>query len=323
MMHYARELGLGQPTGINHPGESAGRLPLIKEGFSVNRMSSHGDDIEVTPIQLANMASAIANGGKLLVPHLPRTPQEATHFKRVVRSKVIVPAGAPAPELPGMIGAVNYGSGRTAYDPTQTIAGKTGTCISQDASRTWLGLFTSFAPVHDPRLAVAVVTRGSSQRGKIAAGVAGRVYRSLSHRYGPRATDRPMLAEETLIPRPKVDPSKAAVLNDEEAEVEAETNAANSDAYVVKEGGNVGCERFEGSENVEDAKLREAAAAVRRPRPRRLSRPPAPAARACWRRGQRSGNGRRAPPTRQAQTPRPAAPRIRLAAWEYYFCVNN
>ena len=33
--------------------------------------------------------------------------------------------------VPGMVGAVNYGSGRRAYDPTQTVAGKTGTCIGQ------------------------------------------------------------------------------------------------------------------------------------------------------------------------------------------------
>jgi len=86
-----------------------------------------------------------------------------------------------------------------------------------------------------------------------------------------------MLADETLIPRPKVDPSKAAVLNDEEAEVEAETNAAanaenaNTDAYVVKEAGNVGVrEVFEGQQpNVKrTAKVYEKpAAAVATPTP--------------------------------------------------------
>jgi hypothetical protein len=80
-----------------------------------------------------------------------------------------------------------------------------------------------------------------------------------------------MLAEETLIPRPKVDPSKAAVLNDEEAEAEAETNAANSDAYVVKEAGNTGVrEVFEGQQNNvrRTAKIYEKpAAAVATPAP--------------------------------------------------------
>lgn len=225
MMFYARKFGFGQQTGINHAGEISGRLPAIKEGFAVKRMSSHGDDIEVTPIQLANMASAIANGGKLLVPHLPRTPKEDVKFEREVRADLDVPQDHLRRLLPGMIGAVNYGSGRTAHDRAQTIAGKTGTCISQDEYRTWLGLFTSFAPVHDPKLAVAVVTRGSSERGKIAAGIAGKIYRGLSHRFGAPGSTPALLADENLAPRPKVDPSKAAELDGEEAEVEAELNA--------------------------------------------------------------------------------------------------
>jgi cell division protein FtsI/penicillin-binding protein 2 len=61
--------------------------------------------------------------------------------------------------VPGMIGAVNYGSGRKAYRPEQTVAGKTGTCIGQGA---WLGLFTSYAPVVNPKLAVVVIRRGIS-----------------------------------------------------------------------------------------------------------------------------------------------------------------
>ncbi|PYT04293.1 MAG: hypothetical protein DMF65_02410, partial [Acidobacteria bacterium] len=69
MMGYARKLGLGQQTGINFPAESPGRLPAFKEGYAVNHMSSHGDDIEVTAIQLATLTSAMANGGHLLVPH--------------------------------------------------------------------------------------------------------------------------------------------------------------------------------------------------------------------------------------------------------------
>jgi hypothetical protein len=87
MITYARDLGLGEPTGINHVNEYAGRVPVYKTGAS-NRIYSHGDDFEVTPIQLATLASAIANGGELLTPHLPRTPQEGFNFKKIVRRKV-------------------------------------------------------------------------------------------------------------------------------------------------------------------------------------------------------------------------------------------
>ncbi|HEX5707223.1 MAG TPA: penicillin-binding transpeptidase domain-containing protein [Pyrinomonadaceae bacterium] len=224
MMAYARKLGLGQPTGINHANESPGRLPVSKEGWALNRMSSHGDDIEVTPVQLANMASTIANGGKLLVPHLPRTPQEAVKFKREVRADIDDPVEDNLRRLvPGMIGAVNYGTGHRAYSPTQTIAGKTGTCIGQG---TWLGLFASYAPVHDPQLAVAVVTRGSGARGKHAAAVAGKIYRNLAHRFSTRGT--PTMLAEDLKPRPKIDPRKALAVSDEEAE-------ANDSEALVRE----------------------------------------------------------------------------------------
>ncbi|HEX8852967.1 MAG TPA: penicillin-binding transpeptidase domain-containing protein, partial [Pyrinomonadaceae bacterium] len=231
LMTYARQMGLGEQTGINHVNESPGRLPLFKTGYAVNHMSSHGDDIEVTPIQLANMTSAIANGGTLLIPHLPRTPEETFKFKREVKRKLDLPQESLRRLMPGMVGAVNYGTARGAQDPTQTVAGKTGTCIGQGS---WLGLFASYAPVQDPKLAVVVVTRGSGERGRIAASVAGRIYRGLNHRFGNRGA-RPMLANEIVAPRPKIDPSKAAAVSDEDKEAD---EAAVQDAFVVSEAGN-------------------------------------------------------------------------------------
>ncbi|HVF55777.1 MAG TPA: penicillin-binding transpeptidase domain-containing protein [Pyrinomonadaceae bacterium] len=223
MMEYARKLGLGQPTGINHANESPGRLPLFKNGYAVNHMSSHGDDIEVTPVQLANMTSALANGGQLLIPHLPRTPEENVRFRREVKRDIGIPQENLRRIVPGMIGAVNYGTAKLAQDPTQTVAGKTGSCTGQGS---WLGLFTSYAPVQDPQLVVSVVTRGSGERGRVAAGVAGRIYRSLNQRFGARPGTTPMLANDMLPTRPKIDPSKAKLVSDEDAE---------ADAYVVSE----------------------------------------------------------------------------------------
>ena len=232
MMTYARKLGLGEPTGINHAFESPGRLPVFKQGYSVNHMSSHGDDIEVTAIQLANLTSAMANGGHLLVPHLPRTPEENVRFKREVKRDIDIPQENVTRMLPGMIGAVNYGTAKRAYDPLQTIAGKTGSCIEQSAMRPWLGLFTSYAPVHDPKIAVTVILRGSSARGKWAAAVAGDVYRNLHERFGVRPGSQPALANDMLVPRPHVDPRKAAAISDEDKDEEDA-----QDAFVVNEAG--------------------------------------------------------------------------------------
>jgi membrane peptidoglycan carboxypeptidase len=222
MMSYARDLGLGEKTGVNVPNEYAGKLPFEKSGFALNRMSSHGDDFEVTALQLGTLVSAMANGGKLLVPRVPRTLQEQSKFNVKVRRQLDVAPENFSRMVPGMVGAVNYGSGKKAYDPLQTVAGKTGTCIGQGS---WLGLFTSYAPLANPRLAIVVITRGSDARGHFPAAVAGRIYRDLNQRFGTPihlqlATGHPGDAKD-------------AVLNEEDKDIAAE--AAETDAATADE----------------------------------------------------------------------------------------
>src|SRR5438132_1043437 len=217
MVIYARELGLGEKTGINYINESPGKVPLFKSGYAVNHMSSHGDDFEVTAIQLATLVSAMSNNGKLLVPHVPRTVEENSHFKTELRRKINVDNEAWKRMLPGMIGAVNYGSGKKAYRPEQTVAGKTGTCIGQGS---WLGLFTSYAPVANPRLAVVVVARGSDGRNHLPAAVAGSIYRALSPRFGTPINLQIATTPDAGSPDRKVG-KKASALNEEDAEAAA------------------------------------------------------------------------------------------------------
>lgn len=237
MVSYARELGLGEKTGINYVNESPGRVPLFKSGYAVNHMSSHGDDFEVTAIQLAALVSAMSNGGKLLVPHVPRTVEENDKFKTELRRKINVESETWKRMVPGMIGAVNYGSGKKAYRPEQTVAGKTGTCIGQGA---WLGLFTSYAPVVNPRLAVVVITRGTDAHGHLPAAVAGNIYRALSPRFGTLINFQ--IAEgpdDESTPNGRGD-KKAAALNEEAKETKAATEAeeAKDEAAATSDTGN-------------------------------------------------------------------------------------
>lgn len=230
MSSYARQLGLGERTGINHAGEFPGRWPLFKNDTGMLRMSSHGDDIEVTPVQLATLASVFANGGTLLTPHLPRTPEEDSKFRTEVRRQLNIPQESLRRMLPGMIGSVSYGSGRKAYDSSQTIAGKTGTCIGSGG--VWVGLFTSYAPVEDPQLAIAVVGRGTDAHSHIPAAIAGQIYRTLSYRFGKQGNHAPFaLTPDMLAPKPKIDPSKIADTDDEdESAAAAAANAPATDA---------------------------------------------------------------------------------------------
>lgn len=181
MVTYARELGLGEKTGINVPFEFAGKLPEIKVGVTERRMFSHADGFQVTPLQLGTLVSAMANGGKLLVPQIPHSAKEEKKMSTKVRRQLPITADVWQRMVPGMVGSVNYGSGRKAYDPAQTVAGKTGTCIGDNG---WVGLFTSYAPLANPRLAVVVIAEGTDGRRHFPAAVAGEIYRQLNHRFG-------------------------------------------------------------------------------------------------------------------------------------------
>ena len=144
-------------------------------------MFSHADGFEVTPLQLGTLVSAMANGGKLLVPQIAHSTKEANKMGVKVRRQLPFTTDVWQRMVPGMVGAVNYGTARKSYDPTQTVAGKTGTCIGQGG---WVGLFTSYAPLANPRLAVVVITQGTDARRHFPAAVAGEIYRQLNHRFG-------------------------------------------------------------------------------------------------------------------------------------------
>ena len=181
MVTYARELGLGEKTGINVPFEFPGKLPEVKPDILERRMFSHADGFEVTPLQLGTLVSAMANGGKLLVPQIAHSAKEANKMGVKVRRQLPITTDVWQRMVPGMVGAVNYGTARKSYDPTQTVAGKTGTCIGQGG---WVGLFTSYAPLANPRLAVVVIAQGTDGRRHFPAAVAGEIYRQLNHRFG-------------------------------------------------------------------------------------------------------------------------------------------
>lgn len=180
VIQYAHNFGFGEKTGVNYLGESDGFLPEEGE-VDEGHMSSHGDGFGFTAIQLATFTAAVANGGNLYVPHVPRTPEEAANFQPVLKRKIVMTEEDRLRMLAGMTGAVNFGTARLAYDPVGQVAGKTGTCTGE--TRDKLGLFTSFSSVENPKLVVSVITTGSTEAGKRAAEVAGRVYRAISYRF--------------------------------------------------------------------------------------------------------------------------------------------
>ncbi len=220
MISYAQMLGLGSPTGINAENETGGRLAF---GNNNARIYSHGDDFEVTPLQLGVMVSAISNGGRIIVPQIPRTKIQKANFRGAMRYQLKLPQNNLQEVIPGMIGAAVYGTARRGVDSMLGVAGKTGSCIGQGS---WVGLFASVAPIENPRLAVIVITRGQSERGKYAAAIAGNIYQALKNRLVEKG-DKNLLAKVPLELRPetKVNAKISAQIDDAEGE-ESEDNDA-------------------------------------------------------------------------------------------------
>lgn len=235
MINYAKALGLGEKTGINADDEAPGKLPY---GNNNARIYSHGDDFEVTPLQLVVAVSAISNGGKIVVPQIPKNQSQKVNFRGAMRREVNVPQQNMQRVLPGMIGAVNYGTARRSGGSEFNAAGKTGSCIGQGS---WLGLFASVAPVVNPKLAVVVVTRGQAERGKYASAIAGNVYRALKHRYtGEDAKDFVAKVPLELKPQQKASATTSASLdtNDEDSdESDVPVAKSNSAKPNPKKGG--------------------------------------------------------------------------------------
>jgi cell division protein FtsI/penicillin-binding protein 2 len=184
LAEYAHEFGLGEKAGWNIPEESPGKFPDAppKEG-GVGLMSSHGLSIEATPLQMAALISAIANGGTLYYLQYPRTPEEIEQLQPMVRKQLQDLSDFVPHVKEGLAAAVLYGTGRLAYDPEEQIYGKTGTC-SEDGAR--LGWFVSYANERGPKYVVVVLLRGGRPMyGPHAAEIAGRLYRGLRLREQP------------------------------------------------------------------------------------------------------------------------------------------
>jgi len=179
---YGRLLGLGELAGYNLPEEHPGAFPTEPPTFGgVARMSSFGQGIQVTPLQLAALAAAFANGGTLYYLQYPHSQEEIDAFQPRVKRDLNI--GNVLPEVrEGMLAAVLYGTGRLSADPggDETPLGKTGTCDDHN-NPSHVGWFFSYADETHPRIALAVLLRGNTRavKGPTAAQVAGRIYRKL------------------------------------------------------------------------------------------------------------------------------------------------
>src|SRR5713101_6130674 len=151
--HYGRLLGLGELAGYQiseeHPGGFPSEPP--KNG-GVARMSSFGEGIQMTPLQLGALVSSFANGGTLYYLQYPRTEEEKENFEPRIKRTLDIQSLLPDVRE-GMHAAVLRGTARRSNMPdSEQASGKTGSC-SDEGSR--LGWFASY--VDQPRLKIVLV----------------------------------------------------------------------------------------------------------------------------------------------------------------------
>jgi len=177
---YAHLFGLGERAGLNLDREQPGSLADQPPADGLGMMTSFGEGIHMTPLELTALMTAVANGGTLYYLQHPRSQQEINQFTPRVKRQLDI-AQWLAEIKPGLMGAVEYGTARRAnFNPVEPIFGKTGTC-TDDRLPTHLGWFGSYNESGDNKLVVVVLlTGGQAVNGPIASGVAGAVYKNLS-----------------------------------------------------------------------------------------------------------------------------------------------
>lgn len=184
---WARRFGFGQRTGVDLPSEAAGIVPDPTDGWrpgDTQSLAIGQGSFTATPMQVVRMIGAIANGGRLVTPHL------VSRFGLAEREEngesIRIPPPRPIAGLQAeTLAAVRAGLQRVVADPIGTahgtvylesiaIAGKTGTAET-GTGRVDHAWFAGYAPAEQPRLAIVVVLEHSGD----AATAAGPIVKAL------------------------------------------------------------------------------------------------------------------------------------------------
>ena len=173
---YMQSMGLGGPMHIDIEGEQGGLLAgadylnrRYKDGWDGKTIWWAGmgqGDVTCTPLQLCNLAVTIANRGWYYVPHIHK---ETTNQRYLTKRQTKVAKEAYAPVIEGMFLAVENGTA-ASIKSSYTICGKTGTIENPDADHS---AFIAFAPMNNPKIAIAVYVEHGGFGADLAAPMAG------------------------------------------------------------------------------------------------------------------------------------------------------
>jgi penicillin-binding protein A len=192
MYKYMERFGFDQRPQLDLPGSqlavsgvfgNGGQLLDQSDAVDIGRVAIGQERLKVTPLQMAEVAAAVANKGKLMKPRLWEQvvdpDQRETNLEPEQQSTVM--SEDTASKLTEMMtDVVNEGTGTAAALESDQVAGKTGTAEIDPAANINQPWFIGFAPADDPRIAIAVtIERSSGEGGTVAAPIAQDVLEAL------------------------------------------------------------------------------------------------------------------------------------------------
>ena len=252
MYKYIKAFGFGSPTGIDLPAEATGQIARSAESMGPANVAtiSYGHGISVTPIQLINSVSAIANKGYLNTPRIVSRLEDNNgnvieKKKTVTKRKVI--SDETSEQMRHMMGkVVTEGTGKRAQVSGYQIGGKTGTAniaTNKGYENAYIASFVGVAPLNDPRITVLVVVqrpKGNIYGSAVATPAAHDVFeKSLEYLKVPKTEKEVKEEKEELVSVPNVrnllllDAGKSIV--DRELKFNTVSEKVGNNAVVIKQ----------------------------------------------------------------------------------------
>ncbi|HRH99991.1 MAG TPA: penicillin-binding transpeptidase domain-containing protein [Saprospiraceae bacterium] len=184
LVDYLHAFGLGKPLYTDVQSETAGFIPSSEYYSRIYKTDQWRSpyimsigigqgELQLTTIQMANLAAIIANRGYYITPHLIKgfiKEQKEVSSNLFTRYKVPIDAKYFPPVIEGMELAVKAGTATKAFNPELSICGKTGT--SQNPHGEDHSVFFAFSPKYDPKIAIAVYVENAGWGGDVAAPIA-------------------------------------------------------------------------------------------------------------------------------------------------------
>ena len=187
LVSHLSDFSLGKKTGLDYHYENEGFIPdskyynrLYKDVFNgwkwsyILSLGIGQGELELTTLQMANLAAIIANRGHYYKPHLLRSingDKLAIPTKYLEQQQVRINTKHFEPVINGMEKVISQGTATSAYVAGLDVCGKTGT--SQNQRRVSHSVFYGFAPKVNPKIAIAVYVENAGSGGAVAAPIGG------------------------------------------------------------------------------------------------------------------------------------------------------